>query len=159
MGKLNIVDKANFILEGEFEKFKMPAKATLDEQSVINAVGKYKLEIVDKGFAVGELSEGFLTIDTGYGDQIAEQVKDPAFMIVDIWWDTEKRGIWGKVIVLDSADGMKIKSALGQGIECYMSSSETDTYHAKEENTSRVLFRISEIKNFKVSLMNFHSTI
>lgn len=159
MGKLNVTSYEDFILEGEFEKIKIPEKSFLDEDSVILAVNKFKTERVDKGFALGQLSEGFLTIPTEEGDQVIEEQKNPAFMIIDIWWEREKRAIFGKIILLDSEDAEKMKQSLQQGIECYVSSADIDSYPVKEENSSRVLFRISEIRGFKVSLMSFHNTI
>jgi hypothetical protein len=114
--------------------------------------------MVDTGQALGELNEGFLTMPTELGDQVVEQLRTPAFMVIDIWWERERHAICGKLIILNSEDGEKIKQSLKQGIECYVSSADIDSYPIKDESSSRVLFRVSEIRGFKVSLMNFHYT-
>ena len=66
MGKLNIIDAANFIFEGEFEKIRVPENSLLDEQSIIVSLEKYKTEFVDKGNALGELNDGFLTMNHNF---------------------------------------------------------------------------------------------
>jgi len=159
MGKLSIIDSEQFILGGEFEKIRTTQKAVLYEQSVIDALEKYKEKFISPGLAVGELSDGFLTMPTADGEQVIEQQKPPAFMIIDIDWNPENKSIFGKVILLDSEDGIKIKESLKQGMDCYITSGEIESYMTKEEETSRVLNCISEIKGFKMSIMNFHSNI
>lgn len=157
MGKLVLIDSENFILEGEFEKIKSSGKTVIDENSVKKAIELYKNNFVTPGLALGELSEGFLTMPTVDGDQVVDEKRDAAFMVVDIWWKPESRAIYGKIIILNSQDGIKIKEASMQGADCYMSSSETDSYPIKDEKSSQILLRISEIKNYKISIMDFHN--
>jgi len=159
MGKLNVVSYKDFVLEGEFERIKAPDKTVLDEESVITAIKKFKDEKVSLGYALGTLNEGFLVMPTEDGDQVVEENRPPAFMIIDIQWNSERKSIVGTVIILDSPDGEKIKNAIMQGTECYISYADTDSYLAKDENSSSVLLKISEIRGFKISIMSFHNTI
>ena len=159
MSKLNVIDQENLILEGEFEKIRVADKTFLDEQNILEEILKYKEERVDKGLAFGYLNDGFLIMPTEDGDQVVEEDKDPAFMIIDIYWNQGKKTIEGKIILLDSDDGNKVKNELSQGVECYMSASETEVYTSLDKEHSRMMSRIINIKGYKLSLLNFHSTI
>ena len=160
MGKLSIIDASQFILEGEFEKIREQKGSILDEQSIVDSVTKYISDYVTPGKALGVLNEGFLTMPTADGDQVvAEETKEPAFMIIGAEWNSKKSCIEGQVVILNSPDGVKVKQAIQQGVDCYISSSETETYNAKEEGSSRILQKVSEVKGYKMSIMNFHSTI
>lgn len=159
MAKLKLIDSEQFILDGEFERFKAPSRSILDEDSVINAIEKYNKEMVLPGKAFGSLNEGFLLMATEMGEQIDEEEKIPAFMIIDIQWDAEKKVVFGKIILLDTDDGNKIKDALKIGLECYMSSSETNVHIILDKQSGKLLCRVSDIKGYKVSILNFHNTI
>ena len=56
MGKLNLVDPAQYILEGEFEKIREQKGSVLDNDSVLLAVEKYNTEFVAPGKALGTLN-------------------------------------------------------------------------------------------------------
>jgi len=159
MGKLNLIDGNQFILEGEFEKIREQKGSILDNESVKLAVEKYNTDYVVPGKALGVLNEGFMVMPTADGDQVVEEQREPAFMVISAEWDEEKRIVKGQVIILNSPDGIKIKQGIQQGIECYISSSETEIYNAKEEGTSRILQKVADIKGYSISMMNFHNTI
>lgn len=155
MSKLTVIDLENFILEGEFERFnKIPPNTTLNEESIRKAVQKYKDEYVDKGDGLGYLNDGFLTIPTDLGEQISEEQKDPAFMVLNIGWEPYTKSVVGRIVILDSEDGLKIKGALKTGANAYISSSETETYDRLNKEQSRLEFCIAELKNYKISLLS-----
>ena len=167
MSKLFVIDPEDYIIEGEFERVKAPERTILDEENIIAAVEQFKVDYVDQGLALGELNEGFLVMPTivynngeeTEAEQVVEEEKDPAFMILDIYWDWERRAICGKIIILDTEDGEKIKKAINQGVECFMSASQTELYTVMDRDTGRMLCRISNIKGYKISMFNFHSTV
>jgi len=165
--KLVMIDPEEYVLEGEFERLRAADGTFLDEANILAAIEQYKTDYVDQGLALGEFNEGFLVMPTivEYGgemveaEQVVEEEKDPAFMIIDIYWDRDKRAICGKIILLDTEDGDKIKKAIGQGIEPFMSAAQTDLYTVMDKETGRVYTRISNIQGYKISLFNFHSTM
>ena len=167
MAKLKVIDKEQFILEGEFERIRSMEGTTLDEENILTSIETYKTNVVDQGFALGCLNDGFLTMPTEVdfngerksAEQVVQTEKDPAFMIIDLIWDTYKRAVLGRLIILDTDEGMKVKEAINQGVECYMSGSQTEVYTVMEENTGRVLSRISNIQGYQLSLFNFQPTI
>jgi len=159
MSKLIVIDPEEFVLEGEFERLRAPERTVLDENNIITAIEQFKIDYVDKGAALGELNDGFLVMPTVDGEQVVEEEKEPAFMIIDIYWNGDKRAICGKLIILETEDGEKIKKAIGQGVECFMSASETELYTTMEQESGRMLCRISNIKGYKLSLFSFHNTI
>lgn len=167
MSKLVLIDPQEFVFEGEFERLRAPELTFLDENNIVTAIEQFKFDYVDQGAALGELNDGFLVMPTIVeydgksieGEQVVEEERDPAFMIIDIYWDRDRRAICGKLIILDTEDGEKIKKAVGQGIECFMSASQTELYTVMEENSGRMLCRISNIKGYKISIFNFHNTI
>jgi hypothetical protein len=157
--KLLMIDPENFVLEGEFERLIVPEKTILDEENILAAIDQFKTDFVDPGLAVGELNEGFLIIPTEDGEQVIEEEKEPAFMIIDIYWDRSRRAICGKLILLDTEDGDKVKKEIGQGVECFMSATQTETYTVMDDSNGRMLTRISNIKGYKLSLFKFQNTI
>jgi len=158
MGKLKLINKEEFILEGVFEKFTIHSNAILDVEKAKKAIESYKTDKVDKGLSLGYLNEGFLLMPTEDGEQVVEEDKDPAFMVTDIWFNEENQSISGQIILLDTSDGIKVKNALLQGIECYVSNANIDIYPTTEKNQAVVKMAVGEIKGFNISLMNFHST-
>lgn len=162
-----MIDPEEYVLEGEFERLRAADGTFLDEANILAAIEQYKTDYVDQGLALGELNEGFLVMPTivEYGgemveaEQVAEEQKDPAFMILDIYWDRDKRSICGKIILLDTEDGDKIKKAIGQGVESFMSAAQTELYTVMDKETGRMYTRISNIQGYKISLFNFHSTM
>ena len=159
MSKLTVIDRQEYILQGEFERIKAPERTILDENNVILAVQKFKEEVVDLGLGLGTLNDGFLTIPTEYGDQVYEEDKEPAFMILSVYWDSDKGAICGTIIILDNDEGNKVKAAIDQGVECFMSASETDSYEDMDKESGRILYKICDIKGYKLSLFNFKSTV
>jgi len=159
MSKLLVVDPIEYVLEGEFERVVAPAGTFLDEENILAAIWQFKTDFVDPGCAVGELNDGFLLIPTEYGEQVSDEEKEPAFMIIDIYWDRDKRAICGKLILLDTEDGENVKKSISQGVDCFMSATQTDLYTIMDENTGRMYCRISNIKGYKLSLISFQSTI
>ncbi len=159
MSKLIVIDPEEFVLEGEFERLRVPEGTFLDEDNIITAIEQFKIDYVNQGAALGELNDGFLVMPTIDGEQVVEEEKDPAFMIIDIYWDGDRRTICGKLIILDTEDGKKIKKAISQGVECFMSASQTELYTVMEQENGRVLNRVSNIKGYKLSLFTFHSTV
>jgi len=165
--KLVVIDPEEYVLEGEFERLRAADGTFLDEANILTAIEQYKIDYVDQGLALGELNEGFLVMPTivEYGgemveaEQVTEEQKDPAFMIIEIYWDRDKRAICGKIILLDTEDGEKIKKAIGQGIETFMSAAQTDIYTVMDKESGRMYSRISNIQGYKISLFNFHSTM
>jgi len=167
MSRLVVIDPVEYILEGQFERIDVPERTFLDEENVLLSIEQYREDYVDKGLALGELNDGFLIIPTVVeydgksieAEQVDEEEKDPAFMIIDIYWNRDRRTICGKVILLDTEDGDKIKKAIGQGVECFMSASQTEGYIVMDENSGRMYYRISNIRGYKISLFNFHNTV
>lgn len=167
MSKLVVIDPTEYVLEGEFERLRAPENTFLDEENILAAVEQFKMDFVDQGLALGELNEGFLVMPTVVeydgktveGEQVIEEEKDPAFMIIDIYWDRDRRAVCGKLIILDNEEGDKVKHAIGQGIECFMSASQTELYTVMDKENGRMYCRISNIKGYKLSLFNFHNTI
>ena len=167
MSKLVVIDPEEYILEGEFEKLRAVEGTFLDEENILAAIDQYKTNYVDQGLALGELNEGFLVMPTivEYGgemveaEQVSEEQKDPAFMIIDIYWDRDMRAICGKIILLDTEDGDKAKKAIAQGIETFMSASQTELYTVMDKKNGRMYSRISNIQGYKISLFNFHNTL
>jgi len=159
MSKLVVIDPEEYVLEGEFERLRAPERTLLDEDNIITAIEQFKIDYVDQGAALGELNDGFLVMPTVDGEQVVEEEKDPAFMIIDIYWNGDKRAICGKLIILDTDDGQKVKKAIGQGVECFMSATQTELYTIMEQETGRMLCRISNISGYKLSLFSFHSTV
>ena len=157
MAKLTVIDPVEYILDGDFEKIRAPGRTIVDVENVLTAIEQYRIDYVEPGLAVGELNDGFLIIPTEDGEQVVEEERDPAFMIIDIYWDSESRAICGTIIILDTEDGDKIKKAIDQGIECFMSASQTDSYETMDNATGRTLYRISNIKGYKISLFDFHN--
>jgi hypothetical protein len=141
MSKLLVIDRVNYVLEGQLEKIKPQERTILDEENITTAIKQYKNDYVDQGLALGELNEGFLLIPTKieYGDkivegeQVAEEEKEPAFMIIDVYWNSEAKEICGKLIILDTEDGDKIKAAIDKGTDCFISASETEIYTVMEK--------------------------
>ena len=166
MAKLTVIDPEEYVLEGEFERVRAQEHMFLDEQNILAAIEQYKEDFVDQGFALGELNEGFLTMPTiveydgqnVQAEQVSEEEKDPAFMIIDIYWNREKMAICGKLIILDTEDGEKIKEAINQKIECFMSASQTELYSVMDKANGRMYTRISNIQGYKLSLFNFHNS-
>jgi len=168
MSKLVVIDPQEYVLEGEFEKIRAAEHTFLDEENILAAIEQFKIDYVDQGLALGELNEGFLVMPTIVeyedgkkvkGDTVVDEERDPAFMIIDIYWDRDKRAICGKIIVLDTDDGDKIKHAIEQGVECFMSATQTELYTVMDKESGRVYSRISNIRGYKISLFNFHSTV
>ncbi len=167
MAQLVIIDPENYVLEGEFEKIKALPQTMLDEGNVLAAVEQYKVDYVDQGLAVGELNDGFLIIPTVIeyngksveAEQVSEDEKLPAFMIIDVYWDRYREAICGKLILLDNQEGDKVKNAISQGIECFMSASETETYTVMDKENGRMYSRISHIKGYRISLFNYRNTV
>lgn len=167
MSKLVVIDPVEYVLEGEFERLRAPERTFLDEQNILLAIEQYREDFVDQGLALGGLNDGFLVMPTIVeydgksieAEQVVEEEKDPAFMIIDIYWDRNKNAICGKLILLDTEDGEKIKHAISQGIECFISASQTELYTTMDENNGRMYCRISNIKGYKMSIFNFHSTV
>jgi hypothetical protein len=159
MSKLLVIDRQEYVLEGEFERLRAPERTIIDEENVIQTIEEYKQNFVNEGLALGTLNEGFLVIPTDDGEQVYEEEKDPAFMIIDIYWNRDRSSICGKLIILDTEDGEVIKAAINQGVDCFMSSSETETYEEMNKETGRILYKIANIKGYRLSLFNFHSTI
>jgi hypothetical protein len=165
MSKLVVIDKAEYIMEGEFEKIRTPERTFIDEENVLANVEQFKTDFVDKGLALGELNDGFLVMPTimeydgkqVQGEQVVEEEKEPAFMIIDVYWNKERRAICGKLIILDTEDGEKIKEAINHGMECFISASQTELYDVMDD-AGRTLCRISNIKGYKISIINFHNT-
>lgn len=167
MSKLKLVDKENYILEGVFEKLRVVEHTFLDEDNILDAIDHYKANYVDKGLALGELNDGFLVIPTmvEYGgeqvkaEQVAETTKGPAFMIIDIYWNPDEETICGSIILLDTEEGDKVKDAINQGVECFVSASETEIYTIMDKNSGRMYSRISNIQGYKISLFEFHNKL
>lgn len=159
MAKLLVIDREEYVLEGEFERIKTQSGVMLDEENVLAAIEQYKVDYVDQGLALGVLNEGFLVMPTEDGEQVVEEDKDPAFMIIDIYWNRDERSICGKLILLDTDGGEKAKAAINQGVECFMSVSKTETYTTMDKESGRMLDRISNISGYELSIFNFHSTI
>jgi hypothetical protein len=153
MSKLLIINKEEFILEGEFERIKTPYKIYVDEENVLTAIAYFKENYVDKGLAVGFLNDGFLTIPTEYGDQVEEEDRDPAFMILNIYWDRKSLAICGSLIILPSQDGDTIKDAILQGADCFISISETESYTVMDKDNGKMYCKISNIGGYKISLI------
>jgi hypothetical protein len=167
MSKLKLIDEENYILEGEFEKLRVPEHTFLDEDNILDAIEDYKINYVDPGLAMGELNDGFLVVPTmvQYGgeqvqaEQVAKEEKDPAFMIIDIRWNPDRESIEGQIIILDSKDGIKVKNAINQGVECFVSASETELYTIMDKDSGRMYSRISNIQGYKISLFEFHNKL
>lgn len=157
MGKLNIIDFDNFILEGEFEKIKKPENAIIDENSLQVAIEDYKRNFVKNGNALGKLNDGFLVMPTIDGEQVVEEQKIPCFMVIDIWWNNERKSLFGKVILLNTPDANKVKQSLRQGVDCYISQGDIESYPVKDKDTSQILLKIQKINGFDMSIMSFHS--
>lgn len=159
MSKLTVIDPVECILEGEFEKIRVPERTFLDEENVLAAIEQFKADFVNQGLAIGYLNEGFLTIPTEQGEQVIDEDKEPAFMIIDVYWNRDRRAICGRLILFpETADGIKIKEALEQGMECFISASETELYDTMDDS-GRTVCRISNIKGYKISIFNFHNKL
>lgn len=164
MPKLKVVDYDDFVLEGEFEKIIPIHNTFLDEENVLSAVQKFKDEFVDKGLALGTLNDGFLVMPVdveifGYqlqADQVCEENKDPSFMIIDIYWERDLKAICGRLIILDTEDGLKIKDAIKRGVECFISASDTDVYTTMDKEDGRIYTKMSNINGYKISLIDFY---
>lgn len=152
MAKLSIVDASNFILEGEFEKIKPSEGSALNEASAKEAVEIYR-ELALNGDAIGYLNDGFFTIETDQGEQVDETEKEPAFMVLDLAWEPYSKAVFGRIIILDSNDGLLIKKAISEGTNCYISSSETEFYTNMNKDRARVEMYVTELKNYKISLL------
>lgn len=163
MSKLTLIDSTQFILEGAFEKIRTAESVHLDEESIIKTIEKFKKSKVDQGVALGELNDGFLVLpviieqdgEQKEVEQIVDLQKEPAFMIVDIWWESEKQSIFGKIIILDTEDGQKIKESINQNAECFISATETEVYTVMNKSDGKMYCRISDIKGYKISIFNF----
>ena len=153
MEKLEAVDYEQFIFQGEFERFnKIPPHTFLDEKSAINAVDRYN-EWALGGQVFGSLNDGFLLIPTADGEQVDGQQKEPAFMILKVWWDSKKKSVNGQIMILDSNDGQKIKSRINEGAECYISSSKTLS-GSNLDSLGRAIYQIIELDEYQISLID-----
>lgn len=113
MPKLFVIDRQDYVLEGEFEKIRVQNQTVLiDEENILSAIAQYKKDYVDRGMAIGYLNSGFLVMPTIDGEQVVDEDRDPSFMIIDIYWNREEKCICGKLIIIDSDDGDKIKGAI-----------------------------------------------
>jgi len=155
MHKLTIIDLENFIMEGEFERFKSPPKATLDINSIIRAANDYNTNHVKKGFAFGHLNDGFLLIPTDKGEKVDETQNAPAFMVVDVEWNSAKKGIVGKIMILDTPDGLKIKESVQKGMHCYISGSETTAGVTVDKDSGRRIYRVMDLQGYKLSILDY----
>jgi len=167
MSKLVVIDPEEYVLEGEFERLRAPEHTFLDEENILAAVEQFKVDFVDQGLALGELNEGFLVMPTIVeyngksvsAEQVAEEDKEPAFMILSIYWDRDRRAICGRLIILNNDEGEKVKKAINQGVECFMSATQTELYTVMDKENGRMYCRISNIQGYRLSLFNFHSTV
>jgi hypothetical protein len=149
------IDGFDCVLTGGFEKISIPPNTVLDEESVIKTIQNYKTNFVEKGTAFGFLNNGFLLIPTEEGEEVDTQEKPPAFMIIDILWNSEKQLVEGTIIVLDTDDGNKIKQAVSRGGECYVSNSGIDIYTQFDKESGSLLSKASGIQNYHVSILDF----
>jgi len=161
MSKLLLIDKSEdgYMLEGELERLRPAGNTFLDEENILLAIEQFKADLVDQGAAVGTLNDGFLVIPTEHGEQVAEDDKEPAFMIVDVYWNRDQKTICGIIMLIENEEGAKVKSAIDRGVECFISSSNTELYTVMDEDSGRMYNRISHIGGYKISLFEFHNTI
>lgn len=155
MHKLTIIDFENFILEGEFERFKAPPRALLDTQSIQRAVEDYNVNQVKKGLAFGHLNDGFLIMPTVDGEKVDTSEKDPAFMIVDVEYNGVTKGVKGKILILDTEDGLKIKQGIKKGMNCYISSSESTEGSALDKDKGRLVHKIMHLGGYRLSMLDY----
>ena len=159
------LEKTDVVLEGVFEKITPSQNTLIDEDNVLAAVDRYKKEFVETGEALGCLNDGFLTMpimvehggENVEAEQIVEEEKDPAFMVLDIWWNRDIKSICGAIVILDTIDGLKIKNAIAQGVGCFISATQTETYATMDEGNGRMYYRISNINGYKISMFDFHN--
>lgn len=142
-------------MEGEFERFKSPPRASLDKDSIMRAVNEFNINFVKKGLAFGHLNDGFLIIPTEIGEKVDETENSPAFMIVDVEWNPAKKGVKGKILILDTPDGIKIKEGVKKGMNCYISGSKTTDSSALDKNTARVMYRVMELGGYQLSILDY----
>jgi len=140
------VDKDNYIFDGTLcvieELTGIHAAAKLNEDSVIKTVAEYKKTRIDRGIAFGSLQQD-VVVDTD--DEISDDdlknvnnfnIKlnqdfeeeeltedDIAFQIIDMVYDKTNRRILGRIVILDTPQGLKARKKIDEGLMCYISSS------------------------------------